>query len=214
MTNTLASTSAAAFVVALGLSFSAIAGSPNAPQGGANEAGPSAGSAQGAGPAMQQTVPTQKEGATDFPGSSQEHGAMPGRNETLKSDQTGVIDRDQEKKGAAVDRQGNDNDRSQATDKDKTANGDSKHAKFEAGDKQKVRSYFGHHKPNVTRVDRDRVNVSIGVGIPTGIELYPLPSGIVVAAGDCPLDYFLWGDDVVIVDSCSREVVDIVPNIG
>jgi hypothetical protein len=62
--------------------------------------------------------------------------------------------------------------------------GGSKHAKFEAGDKQKVRAYFAQHKPKVTRIDRDRVNVSIGVGIPTGIELYPLP-GIMV--GDCPV---------------------------
>jgi hypothetical protein len=40
-----------------------------------------------------------------------------------------------------------------------------------------------------------------------------LPAGVVVVA-DCPLQYFLWGNDVVIVDSCSREVVDIVPNVG
>ena len=45
------------------------------------------------------------------------------------------------------------------------------------------------------------------------IDLYPLPAGVVVVA-DCPLQFFLWGNDVVIVDSCSREVVDIVPNIG
>ena len=63
------------------------------------------------------------------------------------------------------------------------------------------------------RVDRDRVSVSIGVAIAGEIALYPLPAGVVVVA-DCPLKFFLWGNDVVIVDSCSREVVDIVPNIG
>ena len=63
------------------------------------------------------------------------------------------------------------------------------------------------------RVDRDRVSVSIGVGIPGSIALYPMPSGV-VAFADCPLQYFLWGSDVVIVNSCSREVVDIVPNLG
>ena len=91
---------------------------------------------------------------------------------------------------------------------------DHKRAQFEARDKEKVRTYFSEHKPNVTRVERDRVRVSLGVAIPTSIALFPLPPGIVVAAGDCPLQYFLWDDDLVIVDSCSREVVDIVPNIG
>src|SRR5262245_26727799 len=91
---------------------------------------------------------------------------------------------------------------------------DHKRVQIEARDKEKVKTYFSERKPNVTRVDRDRVRVSIGVGIPASIALYPLPVGIVVAAADCLLQYFLWGDDVVIVDSCSREVVDIVPNIG
>jgi len=56
--------------------------------------------------------------------------------------------------------------------------------------------------------------VSIGAPLPTGITLAPLPSDVVVVAADCPLQYFLWGDDVVLVDSCSREVVDIIPNLG
>ena len=96
---------------------------------------------------------------------------------------------------------------------EKDGKGDRKRAKFEPRDKEKVKTYFSQHKPNVKRVDRDRVSVSIGVAIPGSIALYPLPAGVVVVA-DCPLQYFLWGDDLVIVDSCSREVVDIVPNIG
>lgn len=35
---------------------------------------------------------------------------------------------------------------------------------------------------------------------------------VVVVVADCPLQFFLLGEDLVIVDSCSREVVDIVPN--
>jgi hypothetical protein len=96
---------------------------------------------------------------------------------------------------------------------EKDRKGDRKRAQFEPRDKEKVRTYFSEHKPNVKRVDRDRVSVSIGVAIPGSIALYPLPAGVVVVA-DCPLQYFLWGNDVVIVDSCSREVVDIVPNLG
>ena len=116
----------------------------------------------------------------------------------------------------------NGNDAAENLDKDEAAReskdakdskGDRKRAQFEPRDKEKVRTYFSQHKPNVKRVDRDRVSVSIGVAIPGTIDLYPLPAGVVVVA-DCPLQFFLWGNDVVIVDSCSREVVDIVPNIG
>jgi hypothetical protein len=96
---------------------------------------------------------------------------------------------------------------------EKDRKGDHKRAQFEPRDKEKLRTYFSEHKPNVKRVDRDRVSVSIGVSIPGSIALYALPAGVVVVA-DCPLQYFLWGNDVVIVDSCSREVVDIVPNVG
>ena len=76
-----------------------------------------------------------------------------------------------------------------------------------------MRAYFSEHRPSAKRVDKDKVSVSIGVGIPSSIVLAPLPPDIVVVTADCPLNYFLWGDDVVLVDSCSREVVDIIPNI-
>jgi hypothetical protein len=86
--------------------------------------------------------------------------------------------------------------------------------KIDADQKQKVRTYFSQHRPTAKRIDKSDVRVSIGIGIPAGIALAPLPPDIVVVAADCPLQYFLWGDDVVLVDSCSREVVDIIPNIG
>jgi len=88
--------------------------------------------------------------------------------------------------------------------------------KIDSDQKQKVRAYFSQHRPAAKRVEKTRISVSIGAPLPTGVEidLIPLPSDIVVLAADCPLQYFVWGDDVVLVDSCSREVVDIVPNIG
>ena len=86
--------------------------------------------------------------------------------------------------------------------------------KIDADQKQKVRTYFSEHRPTAKRIDKSDVRVSIGIGIPAGIVLAPLPPDIVVVAADCPLQYFLWGDDVVLVDSCSREVVDIIPNLG
>jgi hypothetical protein len=87
-------------------------------------------------------------------------------------------------------------------------------AKIDADQKKKVRNYFSENKPRGKRFAKDDVSVSIGIGIPAAIALTPVPPGIVVVAADCPLQYFVWGDDVVLVDSCSREVVDIIPNIG
>jgi Protein of unknown function (DUF1236) len=107
-----------------------------------------------------------------------------------------------------------DRDNKTAESKDRNDHKNGKRAEFDSQDKQKVKRYFTEHKPRAKRIDRDRVNVSIGVAIPGSIALYPLPAGIIVAAGGCPVQYFLWGDDLVVVDSCSREVVDIVPGIG
>jgi hypothetical protein len=107
-----------------------------------------------------------------------------------------------------------DRDNETAESKDRNDHKNGKRAEFDSRDKQKVKRYFTEHKPRAKRIDRDRVNVSIGVAIPGSIALYSLPAGIIVAAGGCPIQYFLWGDDLVVVDSCSREVVDIVPGIG
>jgi Protein of unknown function (DUF1236) len=87
-------------------------------------------------------------------------------------------------------------------------------AKIDSGEKQKVRNYFSDNKPKVKRVERSAVSVSIGIGIPGSIALYPLPADIVVAAADCPIEYFVWADDLVLVDSCTREVIDIIPGVA
>jgi hypothetical protein len=125
-----------------------------------------------------------------------------------KSAETGDRDRmDRDRKSA----ESGDRDRA-----DRDRKGDRTTVKIDSDQKQKVRTYFSQHRPAAKRVEKSRVSVSIGAPLPTGvdIDLIPLPSDIVVVAADCQLQYFLWGDDVVLVDSCSREVVDIIPNIG
>jgi hypothetical protein len=121
------------------------------------------------------------------------------------------------------DAQGREHDRKatmDSTDRERGATADKAHGKKEATaridseQKEKVRSYFSKERPTANRVEKGRVRVSIGIGIPASIVLAPLPAGIVVVAGNCPLQYFVWGDDIVLVDSCSRHVVDIIPNIG
>jgi hypothetical protein len=125
--------------------------------------------------------------------------------ETTREDRT---NRDLDRKSAET----GDRDRTDGDGKADERKGAS--AKIDTNQKQKVRTYFSEHRPTAKRVDKSKVSVSIGIGIPAFISLAPLPPDIVVVAADCPLQYFLWGDDVVLVDSCSREVVDIIPNIG
>lgn len=125
--------------------------------------------------------------------------------ETTREDR---MDRDLDRKSAETgDRDRTDRDRKADERKGATA-------KIDTNQKQKVRAYFSEHRPTAKRVDKNEVSVSIGVGIPSSIALAPLPPAIVIVAADCPLNYFLWGDDIVLVDSCSREVVDIIPSIG
>jgi hypothetical protein len=84
-------------------------------------------------------------------------------------------------------------------------------AKVEPQQVEKVRTYFTSHRPDVKRVDRSAVSVSVGVALPASIALYPLPPDVIVVSGACPLEYFVWDEDIVLVDSCSREVVEIIP---
>jgi hypothetical protein len=141
------------------------------------------------------------------------------RDTDRKSAET-VDKEDRDRKSAEIrdrDRMERDTDRKSAEIGDNNRmDRDRKGAKvtIDADQKQKVRTYFSEHRPTAKRVDKSRVSVSIGAPLPTGIALAPLPSDVVVVAADCPLQYFLWGDDVVLVDSCSREVVDIIPNLG
>ena len=78
-------------------------------------------------------------------------------------------------------------------------------------DASKVKTHFSQHRPNVKSVSKTEVSVSVGVALPSAIVLYDLPPDIIVVEGGCPIKYFLWGDDtVVLVNSCTREVVELI----
>ena len=89
-----------------------------------------------------------------------------------------------------------------------------KSARLEFKDVSKVKTYFRQNKPNAKRIDRDDVSVSIGIALPGAIALYDLPPNVIVVGGPCPIRYFVWGDDLVLVDSRSREVVEIIADVG
>jgi hypothetical protein len=87
-------------------------------------------------------------------------------------------------------------------------------AKIEPQQVQKVKTYFSSHRPSVKRVDRTEVSVSIGIALPGTIVLYDLPPDVIVVEGGCPIRYFVWGEDIVLVDSCTRHVVEIIVGVA
>jgi uncharacterized protein DUF1236 len=101
---------------------------------------------------------------------------------------------------------------------DATAKGESgkagASAKIEPQQVQKVKTYFSSNRPSVKRVDRTEVSVSVGIALPGTIVLYDLPPDVIVVEGGCPIKYFVWGEDVVLVDSCTRHVVEIIVGVA
>jgi hypothetical protein len=89
-----------------------------------------------------------------------------------------------------------------------------KSVRLESQQVTKVKTYFSEHRPTVKAIDKDEVSVSIGVALPGTIVLYELPPDIIVVEGACPVKYFVWGDDIVLVDSCTREVVEIIVGVA
>jgi hypothetical protein len=203
--------SAAAFVLALGVA-GAFAGATS------NEGGPAAIGAPESGPGSmapaspkEQGTPVGKEGAMQSPGEGRpsdqgmkepmDEGAAPKAADKTATDKQPKEGKEQsatEGKASSDGKEGR-----TAEDRDRGGKG-----KFDRG---KVQTYFSKHKPSVKRVDRNAVSVSIGVAIPGSIALYPLPPDVIVVAGGCPIKYFVWADDIVLVDSCSHEVIDIIP---
>jgi hypothetical protein len=94
------------------------------------------------------------------------------------------------------------------------ADASDKSAKLQSQEVSKVKSYFSEHKPSVQRIEKSRVSVSIGVALPATVALYALPPDVIVVHGACPIKYFVWGEDIVLVDSCTRHVVEIIPGVA
>jgi hypothetical protein len=89
-----------------------------------------------------------------------------------------------------------------------------KSVRLESQQVSKVKTYFDQNKPRVKAIDKDEVSISIGIALPGAIALYDLPPDVIVVGGPCPIKYFVWGDDIVLVDSCTREVVEIIVGIA
>lgn len=89
-----------------------------------------------------------------------------------------------------------------------------KSVRLETQQVTKVKTYFTENRPTVKAIDKNEVSVSIGIALLGTIVLYDLPPDIIVVEGACPIKYFVWGDDIVLVDSCTREVVEIIVGVA
>lgn len=115
------------------------------------------------------------------------------------------------KKAGTDSKAGGDSEADRSGTKGETTKGEKgKSAGVDRQQIDKARTYFRQNKPSVKAVDRSEVSVSIGVALPSTIVLYDAPPDIIVVTGGCPIKYFVWGDNVVLVDACTREVIDII----
>jgi hypothetical protein len=87
--------------------------------------------------------------------------------------------------------------------------------KFSSEHKTKVRSYFKKNRVTVDPVERASISVSVGGTVPQHITLHPLPQTIVVdLPPDAEYHYFVWGNDIVIVDARTHVVVEILYDVA
>jgi len=127
----------------------------------------------------------------------------------------GKGDLDEGKAGTRAEGKGDlDEGKAGASAEGRRGDRDGKSAKLEREQVSKVRSHFSQHKPRVKSIEKSEVSVSIGVALPGTIALYDLPPDVIVVGGACPIKYFVWGPDVVLVDSCTREVVEVIAGVA
>jgi hypothetical protein len=129
-----------------------------------------------------------------------------GMSEDRKSGATAEDKGDAARDGMAEDKKSGATAEGKSDPRDKAG----KSARLESKDVSKVRSHFSQNRPSAKRIDKDDVSVSIGIALPSAVVLYDLPPDVIMVAGPCPIQYFVWDDDVVLVDSCTREVVEII----
>ncbi|WP_456016678.1 DUF1236 domain-containing protein [Methylorubrum populi] len=67
-------------------------------------------------------------------------------------------------------------------------------------------------RTNVRAVNNVNFSVNVGTAIPRSVSLHPLPPAILsVVPAYRGLQFILVGDDIVIIDPDTYEIVDIIP---
>ena len=76
-----------------------------------------------------------------------------------------------------------------------------------------IGAYFAQHGAPVASVPASSVNVSVGGTVPDNVALFPPPYDLVSQVSDPDFSYFVWGQNVVIVDGQTNVVSAIVPDV-
>ena len=82
-----------------------------------------------------------------------------------------------------------------------------------SGEVTMIGAYFAQHGAPVASVPVSSVNVSVGGTVPDSVALFPPPYDLVSQISDPDFSYFVWGQNVVIVDGETNVVSAIVPDV-
>jgi hypothetical protein len=75
-----------------------------------------------------------------------------------------------------------------------------------SGEVTMIGAYFAQHGAPVASVPTSSVNVSVGGTVPDNVALFPPPYDLVSQVSDPDFSYFVWGQNVVIVDGETNTV--------
>ena len=139
------------------------------------------------------------------------------QNRTMDKDKSkdSAMDKDKDKSGAAVrskNEEKNGTRSSESTsERDRTTTGQGAaagSAKLSTEQRTKIKTVIHEHRVEPTRLN---VSVSVGTRIPTDVHVYPLPREVVVIYPEWRgYDYILVGDQIVIINPRTHEIVAIV----
>jgi hypothetical protein len=82
-----------------------------------------------------------------------------------------------------------------------------------SGEVTMIGAYFTQHGASVASIPTSSVNVSVGGTVPESVALFPPPYDLVNQVSDPDFSYFVWGQNVVIVDGQTNVVSAIVPDV-
>ena len=76
-----------------------------------------------------------------------------------------------------------------------------------------IGAYFAQHGAPVASIPTSSINVSVGGTVPESVALFPPPYNLVNQVSNSDFSYFVWGQNVVIVDGQTNVVSAIFPDV-
>jgi hypothetical protein len=82
-----------------------------------------------------------------------------------------------------------------------------------SGEVQMIGAYFAQNGAPVASIPTSSVNVSVGGTVPESVALFPPPYDLASQLSDTDFSYFVWVNNVVIVDGQTNVVQAVVPDV-